>query len=188
MQQSEKCLTPFQRNLLQRTQQQENLKLEYRRRIDIMLLADQGYSQTEICRKIQCSQSMARHWIAIAKAGLAHQWADSPIGRPKAVDDAYIERLQDLIQCSPRECGYPFQRWTARSLAKHLQKELNVTVSDRHLRRLLKSQGLSTRRQAISLPATQQKILIQDLCNETVGEPSAVSSLLLNLSITDSTI
>lgn len=67
-----------------------NLKPEYRRRLEIMLLADMGKSQTEICRILGCSREMARYWITIAKAGLTKQWLEKPIGRPKTVNQLYI--------------------------------------------------------------------------------------------------
>ena len=41
--------------------------------------------------------------------------------------------------------GFSFQRWTANWLSKHLAKELGIEISDRHIKRLLKQLGLSTR-------------------------------------------
>jgi len=57
------------------------------------------------------------------------------------VNDQYLERLKELVSHSPRDYGYPFQRWTAQWLSKHL-KEFGIEVSDRHINRLLKV-GLS---------------------------------------------
>ncbi|KYC36484.1 transposase [Scytonema hofmannii PCC 7110] len=139
-----KFLTPFQRKLLQKSLQ-ENLPVCYHQRIQIMLLADDGKSQTEICRTLGCSRATARHWTHIARTGMAHQWQDCPIGRPTAVNQEYLHRLHELVSQSPREHGYSFQRWTASWLRKHLGKEFGVEVSDRHIHRLLKQMGLSTR-------------------------------------------
>lgn len=138
-----KYLTPFQRKFLQK-KQQENLSSSYRQRIAIMLLADEGKSQVEICRIVGCCPATARHWMHIARAGMAHQWQDCPLGRPKAIDSQYIERLRELLAMSPRDCGYGFKRWTVSWLGKHLAKELGIEVSDRHLKRVLKQMGLST--------------------------------------------
>ncbi|PSB41698.1 hypothetical protein C7B80_29905 [Cyanosarcina cf. burmensis CCALA 770] len=137
-------LTPFQRKLLLKNQETD-LRPEYRRRIAIMLLADAGRSQTQICEALGCSQETARYWIGMAKSGQAHQWSDRPMGRPKAVNEQYLERLKELVSNSPREYGYPFQRWTAQWLSKHLAKEFGIKVSNYHITRLLKSMGLSTR-------------------------------------------
>ena len=137
-------LTSFQHKLLLKSLETD-LRPEYRRRIEIMLLADAGQSQAQICEALLCSQETARYWIAIALAGLAHHWNDRPMGRPKAVNQQYLARLKQLANHSPREYGYPFQRWTAEWLSKHLVKELGIKVSSCHINRLLKEMGLSTR-------------------------------------------
>ncbi len=139
-------LTPFQRKLLLKSLQTEQ-RPEYRRRIEIMLLADAGQSQTQICEALGCSQETARYWMTMTRTGQAHTWNDHPIGRPKTVNDEYLERLKDLVVHSPREYGYPFQGWTAQWLSKHLAKEFCIEISDRHINRLLKQMGLSTSRQ-----------------------------------------
>lgn len=160
-------LTSFQRKLLLKSLQTD-LRPEYRRRIEVMLMADEGYSQTKICEALGCSQEMARYWIARARDGKAHQWNDNPMGRPKMISEDYIDRLKDLVNHSPREYGYPFERWTAHWLGKHLTKELGIEVCDRHISRLLKEMGLSTRRKlenvATDLPRTKNSsIAIRDL-------------------------
>lgn len=137
-------LTPFQRKLLLKSLEGD-LRLEYRRRIEIMLLADTGQSQAQICEALGCCQETARHWITMAQTGNAHLWNDRPMGRPKAVNEQYLARLKELVSHSPRKYGYPFERWTAQWLSKHLAKELGIKVSNCHITRLLKSMGLSTR-------------------------------------------
>jgi transposase len=138
------CLTPFQRKLLLKNLQSD-LRPEYRRRIEIMLLADTGQSQTQICKALGCSQETARYWISMAHSGQAHRWNDRQMGRPKTVNEQYLERLKQLANHSPREYGYSFQRWTAHWLGKHLAKELGINCSACHINRLLKQMGLSTR-------------------------------------------
>lgn len=138
-----KYLTAFQRKLLLQNLH-KNLLESYRQRIEIMLLADEGKTQREICQTLGCCAATARHWTHIARTGMAHQWQDCPIGRPKAVNDQYLERLKELINSSPRDHGYAFRRWTANWLGKHLAKEFEIEVSDRHIKRLLKQMGLST--------------------------------------------
>jgi transposase len=138
-----KYLTAFQRKLLQ-NKLQEDLSESYRQRIKIMLLVDEGKTQTEICQILGCCPATVRHWMHIARTGMAHQWQDCPLGRPKAINQEYIERLQELLSQSPRDYGYGFRRWTISWLRKHLAKELGIEVSDRHLKRVLKQMGLST--------------------------------------------
>lgn len=107
-------------------------------RIKILLLADEGKSQSEICRELGCSPSTARHWIHVARTGMAHLWQESPRGRPKVVTDAYLTRLRELLNDCPRKYKYPFRRWTADWLRKHLASELGIEISLRHFKRILK--------------------------------------------------
>lgn len=129
-------LTVVERKLLLEIMQAD-LRPEYRRRIEIMLLADMGYSRTQICAELGCSQETARHWIAMAEAGQIHKWNDDPIGRPQTVNEQYRARLKELVNRSPREYGYSFERWTAQYLRKQLAKELGISISGRHINRLL---------------------------------------------------
>jgi transposase len=84
---------------------------------------------------------------------------------------------------SPREYGYPFQRWTAQWLGKHLAKELGIKVSDCHINRLLKEMGLSTRqrRESAQLGTDSTKdsnITIGDL--QSSPDPNFLWSLNLS--------
>ncbi|MBD2451304.1 helix-turn-helix domain-containing protein [Nostoc sp. FACHB-152] len=163
-----KFLTTFQRKMLQKSLQ-EDLPRSYHQRIQIMLLADQGKTQTEICEMLGCCPATVRHWTHIARAGMAHQWQDCAIGRPKTVNEQYLERLRELISHSPRDYGYSFRRWTTNWLQKHLTKEFGMAVSDRHIKRLLKQMGLSTRPKPSNVEGNtnenkhNSKILIGDL-------------------------
>jgi transposase len=85
---------------------------------------------TPISRKkaLNIYTATARHWIHVARTGMAHQWREYAVGRPKAVNEEYLERLKELVSHSPRDYGYPFGRWTAQWLSKHLEKVFVVTV------------------------------------------------------------
>jgi putative transposase len=164
-------LTSFQKKLL-RKQLQSDIRPEYLRRIQIMLLADEGKSQAEICQTLLCSQETARHWISMARLGQAHLWSDSPMGRPKVVDEQYLERLKELVTHSPRDYGYSFHRWTCQWLSKHLANEFGIKITDAHISRLLKKMRLSTRQQPesqvrVAETSKDSAIAIADL-SETV--------------------
>ncbi|MDE5090263.1 MAG: winged helix-turn-helix domain-containing protein, partial [Trichodesmium sp. St18_bin3_1_1] len=165
------CLTSFQRKLLEKSLDKK-LTRQYRQRIEIMLLADEGKTQTQIREAIGCSLATARYWIFIAQSGQAQQWKNHPIGRPQEVNEQYLERLKELLTNSPKKCGYAFERWTANCLGKHLAKEFGVEFSDRHINRLIKKMGLSTKTlsaqtdETISQNAKRKNIAIRDLTSE----------------------
>jgi transposase len=140
---------------------------EYRRRLEIVLRANLGQSQAEICEALKCSEDTARYWMALAQTGQAYDRLHHPIGRPKTVNEEYLNRLRELVSRNPKDYGYSFQRWTAQWLGKHLSKEFDIEVSDRHINRLLKQMGLSTRSKIEGKPANSKPwckgITIEDL-------------------------
>jgi transposase len=98
--------------------------------------------------------------------------ARQPVGRPKRIHDDYLQRLQELATQSPKAFGYSFDRWTAYWLQRHLAQEFQLEVTERHINRLLRQMGLSTRQQARfhnGQTANCAKIIISDL------EPSQLS-------------
>lgn len=139
----------------------------HRRRLEIAVRTHLGQSQAEICSALGCSKDTARHWMTIAKTEGLKNWYTQPIGRPKKVDATYKQRLRELVTSNPHEYGYGFKRWTAKWLSKHLAKELDIAISDRHVNRLLKEMGLSTRksqRASLSKPVIKgETIVIEDL-------------------------
>jgi transposase len=184
-----KYLTAFQRKMLEKKLQALDLGQQYRQRIEIMLLADAGKTQSQICQQVGCCHATASYWILMARSGQAHNWEGQAIGRPKSVSDAYLQRLRQLVSQSPRDCGYPFRRWTAGWLSKHLAQEFEIELSARHVNRLLKKMGLSTRSQP-SEPEPDKggkRISIEDLspiqgdkesefwCRGALGTPVSLS-------------
>jgi transposase len=176
-------LTDSQREMLLESLQ-EDCPESQRQRIQIMLLADEGITQAEICQILGCCPATARHWIHIARQGMVHQWQDCPIGRPKLVSNEYLQRLKELLYSNPRGYGYGSQHWTLNWLQKHLCEEFGFKVSDRHFKRLLKQMGLSTRRksshngQNSPKSAAEPKIAIADLKKANTADSSEI--ILIN--------
>ncbi|MGK7935561.1 MAG: transposase [Xenococcaceae cyanobacterium] len=160
-------LTPFQKSLLLK-HLQTDLRPQYRQRIEIMLLADRGKSQAEICAELGCSKDTARYWMSMAQNGLAHKWQEIAVGRPKKFNEDYLQRLKELVTTSPNAYGYSFQSWTAEWLSKHLENEFGIKLSARHINRLLKKMGLSKRERCLqtsqnNLDREEVKIVIRNL-------------------------
>ena len=140
-------LTCQVRKLLQ-TALQSDLPDLYRQRIQIMLLADDGYTQTQICKELGCSQVTARYWISIAKSGKADTWKECSVGRPKIVNQEYLSLLKQLVANSPRDYGYSCERWTLQWLSDYLCCEFGIKISTKYLSTLLKTLGLSIKKKS----------------------------------------
>ena len=151
-----KYLTPFQKASLTQSLKKNISDIEIQR-IQIMLLADEGRTQAQICQELGCCQATARHWITMARTNQAHHWKSNPIGRPTIVHDEYLQRLKQLATKNPRDVNvpnkdyqYPFRRWIAQKLSQHLYAEFGIKITPQHISRLLKHMGLSTRTQSTS--------------------------------------
>jgi transposase len=171
MKQSGIYLTPIQRLNLQQKLRSETAKPSYQQRISIILLADEGRSQSEICELLGCGFSTASRWINALQTGV---WQSTSVGRPAVVGDKYINYLQELLESSPRDHGYFVNRWTVHSLNKHLTEKLGVAISDRHLKRLLKDLGLSTlsKPSQSELPRNGSRIHIADINHNYLADES----------------
>jgi transposase len=148
-----KYLTPFQRKFLEKSLL-ETSGAKYLQRIKIMLLADEGKKNSEICQELGCSPTTVSRWVHIAKIGQAHCWQEGEIGRPSVINEEILTRLRELVKHNPRDYGYSFERWTTNWLSKHLAKEFGKTVCDRRISQLLKEHKLS-----IKVKERQNKLL-----------------------------
>jgi transposase len=144
--------------------EQKDLPKEYQNRIKIMLLADEGRKQVDICNELKCAQATARYWILMLQEGKALTWNQTKRGRPIKVSTTYREILRDVLSQSPRRLGYPFRYWTADKLVVHMQKETGISICKRQMYRLLEEEGLSTRPKNIDKPALKSShIMFSDL-------------------------
>jgi transposase len=164
-------LTAIQRVDLQQKLQLKKANFSYQQRISIMLLADEGRSRSEICELLGCCFSTASRWINAVQMGA---WQCESVGRPTVIDDGYTNCLRRLLESSPRDHGYSVNRWTVSSLNKYLSEKSGVSISDRHLKRLLKDLGLSTlsRPSQPGLPHKSNRIRIADINNDCLMDES----------------
>jgi transposase len=163
--QDNQCLSNFQRKQLQKLLHDQNLSDTHYQCIRIMLLADQGKSQAEICQILGCSTATASRWILLAKSGKAHQWREHLRGRPKKINDRYLERLYELLAENPCDYGYDYDRWSGQRLSKQLKRELGIKVSEQHINRLLKERSEKEQKQnkQVIKPPSKSCLIIQDL-------------------------
>lgn len=163
-------LTPFQRKFLEKSLL-ETSEGKYLQRIKIMLLADEGKKNHEICQELGCSPTTVSRWVHLAKIGQAHCWQKGKIGRPSVIDEQMLTRLKELVSHNPRDYGYSFERWTNNWLSKHLAKEFGKTVSDRRISQLLKKHGLSLKvKEQKKQNSEDNNFLIQDLSRSDSSE------------------
>jgi transposase len=140
-------LTEFQKRLLEKESKKQDLSERDKKRIAIMLQCGEGKTQKEICEAVKCAPTTARHWMRVVKDGQAHRWREfRQDGRPLKIEEYHLARLIDLLGQQPQALGFRLlEEWTAKALQKQLFKEFGTKVSERHINRVLKKAGFSTR-------------------------------------------
>jgi diguanylate cyclase (GGDEF)-like protein/PAS domain S-box-containing protein len=120
---------------------------------------------------------MEQDWSnGFIKPGQLHEITQnlSLLGRPKAITDEYLARLQELANNTPEDYGYSRKQWTGKLLKQHLAHELGMEVSDRHINRLLQQMGLSIR-QRRQRAAKAKARLGNNNCSMIAGEQASIS-------------
>ena len=98
-----KYLSSSERQQLLEILTEPNISDVDRKRIQIILFADEGKSQAEIRKLLDCTAATASKWILIAESGKIDRWQKYRRGRPSKVDQPYLDRLKELITKSPRD-------------------------------------------------------------------------------------
>lgn len=114
------------------------------RRCQILLSSDEGKTPRQIADQLHCSDQAVRNAIhAFEKEGLSCIQAKSHARHDQSaeIDEAGLERLQELVHLSPRAIGYETTIWTRPLLAETLWQEgftkapMSPTTISRALRR-----------------------------------------------------
>jgi len=73
--------------------------------------------------------------------------ADRPrSGRPPRVTASYVEEMKQAIRTPPPELGYAFSTWSLARLREHLGRKTDIWISQMHLWRVMRKEGLVYRR------------------------------------------
>lgn len=110
-----------------------------RQRSQIVLLAYELETQTQVARAVRCSRATVnrtlQRWRTLGPTALPRR---SPATAPNArVTSAFRHELAQAMERGPRACGVPRPTWTAPLLAEHLAQQTGITVSERTVRREL---------------------------------------------------
>jgi transposase len=91
-----------------------------------------------------------RRWLSTLErdgmAGLSRP--ETQGGRPPTLSAQLLRDLSIVLQDAPGAFGYPSQKWSGALLAKHLKVKLQVNLSERQARRLLKKLVANTNSRA----------------------------------------
>lgn len=121
-----------------------------RDRLEMVRLADAGWSIPRIARHLGCHEQTARRHVAAFLAGGFDALPDKPRpGRPPTVAEADLLALEAVLDAGGRT-------WTARQLVAWLEAERGVAVHPDHLRRLLRRRRFGWKRTVTSVAHTRR--------------------------------
>jgi transposase len=137
------ALTPAQRNELRVRTSAGSPRT--RDRLEMIRLADAGWSVPRIARHFQLHEQTVRRQVKAFLTGGFAALADRPRpGRPRRVTAAQLDALAALLDAGGRT-------WTTPQLATWLAREHGVQVHPDHLSRLLHRRGFRWKRTKTSV-------------------------------------
>ena len=122
-------LNPKQIEKLQKALREEQ-KASIRERVLILLLLNDGKTQSNIAEFLGCSINKVSYWCLKGDPDNLESLIDERMkGNHKKVTDKYLEILLETIEKAPQELGYDFGRWTAQRLATYLEESTGIKLN-----------------------------------------------------------
>jgi len=130
-------LTKQQLKKLQ-TALRESESPQFRERILMLLLMNDGKTYREISDFIGCSERTVVYWCVHGDPDNLESLRDGrEQGNSKKATPVYIQLLMETIEKAPDELGYEFGRWTTARLATYLAGVTGIQLSGEQVRRIL---------------------------------------------------
>jgi len=119
-----------------------------RKRAACVVSAAQGKTVPEIARAQLLHETYVRKILhAFNAEGMKSLGARYGIGRPRQITDEQCRKMVAVALTPPEQLGLPFGVWSLPKLRDYLiTQKLVATVSDVHLGRILRREGLSLQR------------------------------------------
>ncbi len=106
--------------------------------MEMVKAADLGHDLDEITAWSGRKPRTVRRWLGAFAAQGTEALADAPrSGRPVVADAAYLEALEEAVECSPRRLDLGFDVWTSERLSAYLSHKTGVRIAPGWLRVLL---------------------------------------------------
>lgn len=118
-----------------------------RRRFQAAKLFDQGFSKSEVARRLKVSAQSAGRWHAAWQShGNAGLQKAGRAGRKPRLTPAQLDQLERALHQGPQALGYDTPLWTAVRVTDLIQRQTGVQYHPDHIYRLLGQLGWSCQR------------------------------------------
>lgn len=106
-----------------------------------------GYLPEEVMQMQAISLGTVYNYFKRFKADQIEGLKDKPkSGRPPKADEAYRQRLVEVIEYDPSTYGYGFSIWTLPSLQAFMEQDTGVSLSQNRISEVLQEEGYVYRR------------------------------------------
>ena len=134
-----------------RVQIQSTSDTKILKKAQTIMWLNEGISAIEISQRLQVPRRTIYHWVTIyndrkTTPFLSRLEDRLHPGRPPEKSETILEELEQILCESPREHGYYYSGWTAPLLSQFFQREKDLNISPRTIRRCLKKLGKSWKR------------------------------------------
>jgi transposase len=148
-------LADEQRDALHALVRRHSTPQQLARRVQILLAAADGRSNSEIARSFEVTRDLVQHWrarwqmfqpIPLAELSIEDRLSDAPrSGKPSKITAEQICAIVAMACEAPSQSGRPITHWTQREIADEVIKRGIVDrISPRHAARILKNPGPQT--------------------------------------------
>ena len=144
-------LTTVQKNSILRMMRNTSDKKLYRRLLAVTQKSN-GRTFEDIAKEHGVSIRTVQRWIsAYLKTGTKGLEIKKPGGTKFRITNEDKEIMLSVLFNDPNIFGYVRNTWSLRSLAKCLTEQLDISISFKHLQRILKDMGIRCKRPKLEL-------------------------------------
>jgi transposase len=109
------------------------------RRLCAWELKQAGWRQKDIAETLGVTKGAVSQWIKrVREKGVSDLRRKAASGAPRRLRDDQIAHLLNLFSKGAEQYGFCGETWTYKRVADLIQREFNVSYSERHVGRLLK--------------------------------------------------
>ena len=122
-------------------------RAEIRQRATALYLLHQGMKPQAVADTLAVSLGSIHKWHARWRQGGLDAMANQPkSGAPPKADEAYWQRVDEVLAQEPPTWGYAFTVWTAERLIAHMTTETGIELSVSRFQTVMRQRGYVYRR------------------------------------------
>lgn len=122
-------------------------RVEVRHRATALHLLHHGMKPQAVADTLAVSLGSIHKWHARWRQGGLDALANQPkSGAPPKADEAYWQRVDEVVAQAPAAFGYSFSVWTAERLIAHMIQETGIELSVSRFQTLMRQRGYVYRR------------------------------------------